>query len=75
MLAYTYTESKEFSGMPGSNVASAYTGLIEIDGPHIPLAQRSQYVVPSKVIASASYKIPWASKTLKSSTIVNPTLR
>lgn len=71
MIAYTYTESKEVSGMPGSNAASAYTGLIQIDGPHLPLAQRSQYVVPSKVIASASYKIPWASKTLKSSTIVN----
>ncbi len=71
MLAYTYTESNEVSGMPGSNAASAYTGLFEVDGPHIPLSQRSQYVVPSKVIASASYKIPWASNSLKSSTIVN----
>ncbi len=48
MLAYTYTESKEISGMPGSNAASAYTGLMEIDGPHLPpILQRSQYVVPS----------------------------
>jgi hypothetical protein len=71
MLSYTYTESKEVSGMPGSNAASAYTGLLEIDGPHLPLAQRSQYVVPSKVIASASWKIPWGNNTLKSATIVN----
>lgn len=71
MLAYTYTESKEVSGMPGSNAASAYTGLIQIDGPHIPLAQRSQYVVPSKVIASASWKIPWGNDGLKSATRVN----
>lgn len=71
MFAYTFTESKEVSGMPGSNAASAYTGLIQIDGPHLPLAQRSQYVVPSKVIASASYKIPWGNKSLNSATMVN----
>jgi hypothetical protein len=71
MFAYTYTESTEITGMPGSNAASAYTGLIQIDGPHLPLAQRSQYVVPSKVIASVAYKIPWASNSLKSATMVN----
>lgn len=71
MFSYTQTESKEISGMPGSNAASAYTGLIQIDGPHLPLAQRSQYVVPSKVIASASYKIPWGNNSLKSATVVN----
>lgn len=60
MFAYTFTESKEVSGMPGSNAASAYTGLQQIDGPHLPLVQRSQFVVPSKVIASASYRIPYA---------------
>ncbi|NCA85488.1 MAG: TonB-dependent receptor [Clostridia bacterium] len=71
MLSYTYTESKEISGMPGSNAASAYTGLLEVDGPHLPLVQRSQYVVPSKLIGSASWKIPWNNNTLKSATIVN----
>ncbi|MBW6496784.1 MAG: carboxypeptidase regulatory-like domain-containing protein [Bacteroidales bacterium] len=60
MLAYTYTESKEISGMPGSNAASAYTGLFQVDGPHLPLVQRSQFVVPSKAIASVSYRIPYA---------------
>jgi len=60
MAAFTYTESKEISGMPGSNAASAYTGLLQIDGPHLPTVQRSQFVVPSKVIASASYRIPYA---------------
>lgn len=64
MFAYTYTESKEVSGMPGSNAASAYTGLFQIDGPHLPLVQRSQFVVPSKAIASASYRIPYAKNHL-----------
>ncbi len=71
MLAYTKTESKEVSGMPGSNAASAYTGLYEIDGPHLPIVQRSQYVMPSKVMASISYKIPWGNNTLNSATRIN----
>ena len=60
MAAYIYTESKEISGMPGSNAASAYNGLLEINGPHLPDLQRSQYVVPNKVIASASYRFAYA---------------
>ncbi len=60
MAAYTLTESKEISGMPGSNASSAYNGLIEVDGPHLPTVQRSQYVIPSKAIASVSYRIPYA---------------
>jgi hypothetical protein len=71
MAAYTYTESQEISGMPGSNARSAYDGLVGVNGPHIPELQRSQYVVPSKVIGSASYKIPWSNNTLKSATFVN----
>lgn len=56
MLAYTYTDSREISGMPGSNARSAYDGLLSIDGPHLPILQRSQYVVPHKLIGSLSYK-------------------
>ena len=71
MAAYTITESKEISGMPGSNAASAYTGLYQVEGPHLPQVQRSQYVVPSKAIASASYRIPWQNENVNSATIVN----
>jgi hypothetical protein len=59
MAAYTKTESKEISGMPGSNASSAYSGLYEVNGPNVPWVQRSQYVVPDKAIASLSYKIPY----------------
>ena len=71
MAAYTYTESQELSGMPGSSARSAYNGLISVNGPHIPNLERSQFVVPNKVIASVSYKIPWATEKFKSSTLVN----
>jgi hypothetical protein len=69
MAAYTYTESKEISGMPGSAAFSAYNGAIQVNGPHIPWVQRSQYVIPSKAIASISYMIPYANDNL--STAVN----
>jgi len=64
MFAYTYTESKEISGMPGSNAGSAYSGLFQIDGPHLPRVQRSQFVVPSRAITSVSYRIPYANNRL-----------
>jgi len=59
MAAYTKTEMKEVSGMPGSNANSAWVGLITVNGPNNATVQRSQYVVPNKVIASASYRIPY----------------
>ncbi len=67
MIAYTYTESKEVSGMPGSNAASAYNGLLQVNGPHIPWVQRSQYVVPSKAIGSVSYRLPYANNHMATS--------
>lgn len=59
MAAYTHTESKEISGMPGSNASSAYSGLYSIDGPTFVDIQRSLYVVPDKVMANFSYMVPW----------------
>ena len=56
--AYTHTESKEISGMPGSDAKSAYQGLYSIDGPTFLTLQRSQYVIPDKVTASIGYMLP-----------------
>ncbi|MFC2129335.1 TonB-dependent receptor domain-containing protein [Bacteroidota bacterium] len=67
MAAYTITESKEISGMPGSAANSAYNGAIQVNGPHIPWVQRSQYVIPSKAIASVSYTIPYANDHMSTS--------
>ncbi|MDF1570291.1 MAG: carboxypeptidase regulatory-like domain-containing protein [Bacteroidales bacterium] len=67
MAAYTYTESKEISGMPGSAAFSAYNGAIQVNGPHIPWVQRSQYVVPNRAIASVSYSIPYANDHMSTS--------
>ncbi len=59
MVAYTMTESKEVSGMPGSDPVSTWQGLITVDGPNFGTVQRSQYVVPHKLIASVNYFIPF----------------
>ena len=56
--AYTHTESKEISGMPGSAASSAYNNLYSIDGPTFVGLQRSQYVIPDKVTASVGYMFP-----------------
>ena len=57
MLAYTRTESKEVSGMPGSNATSAWNGLYTIDGPNNATVMRSQYVIPDRIIASVGYDL------------------
>lgn len=59
MASYTYTEQKEVSGLPGSDPLSTWQGLITVDGPNFATVQRSQYVVPHKVIASLTYEIPF----------------
>lgn len=71
MLAYTHTESKEISGLPGSDPVSTWTNLNTIDGPNYGMSQRSQYVVPDKVIASVSYYIPFKYKGLLRGTHLN----
>ena len=58
MAAFTLTESKEVSGMPGSDPISTWQGLYTVDGPNFATLQRSQYVVPAKAIASINYSIP-----------------
>ena len=64
MAAYTHTESKEVSGLPGSDPVSTWQGLYTIDGPNFATVQRSSYVLPNKVIASVNWVIPFKHKGL-----------
>lgn len=59
MVAYTYTESKEISGMPGSAATSAWNNVPSINGPNLGELERSQYVTPNRVIASLNYTIKY----------------
>jgi hypothetical protein len=67
MAAYTHTEMKEITGLPGSDASSAWSGLHTVNGPNLATLQRSQYVIPDQVIGSVSYTLPdvsWKSSTL-----------
>lgn len=71
MLAYTHTESKEVSGLPGNDPYSTWQGLNTIDGSNFGTVQRSQYVVPDKVIASVNYYVPFKHNGLLRGTHLN----
>lgn len=64
MFAYTRTESKEVTGLPGSSAVSTWQGLGTIDGPNFGEVQRSRYVVPDRIIGSINYYIPFKNKGL-----------
>ena len=59
MASYTFTESKEISGLPGSDPLSTWQGSMTVNGPNFAELQRSRYVVPHKLIASVNYSIPF----------------
>ena len=59
MFSYTKTESKEVSGIPGSAANSTYTGLYSVSGNEFSGVQRSQYVVPDKILINVSYFLPF----------------
>ncbi|MDE6270474.1 MAG: TonB-dependent receptor, partial [Muribaculaceae bacterium] len=71
MLAYTHTESKEVSGMPGNDPVSTWQGLITVDGPNFGTVQRSRYVIPDRLIASANWVIPFQYKGLTRNTNIS----
>ena len=55
MAAYTRTASKEVTGMPGSNASSVLNYIGTVNGPNDPGLHNSEYVVPDRVVASATY--------------------
>ena len=66
MLAYTHTEMKEVTGMPGSNANSAWIGIPTVNGPNFTNAQRSQYVIPDQIIGSLGWRLPYLNNQMAS---------
>ena len=71
MASYTRTENKEVSGLPGSDPVSAWQNVISTDGPNRSKPQRSYYVTPDQVMATAGYYIPVKVKGLTWGTHIN----
>ena len=60
MLSYTYTGSKEVSGNPGAQPNELWQNVPTVNGGNYMELTNSQYLTPHKVIASLSYRIPYA---------------
>jgi len=58
MAAFTRTEMREVSGMPGSQVGATWSNVTAIDGPNLAEASRSSFVFPSQLIGFASWTTP-----------------
>lgn len=71
MAAYTHTESKELSGLPGSDPVSAWQYVITVDGPNRTAPQRSSFVTPDQIMASVGYYLPVKIKGLTWGTHLN----
>ena len=56
--SYAYTDTREMTGFPGNDLYSAFTNMPQVQGPGLPLLQSTQFVIPHKVTAQASYLIP-----------------
>ena len=59
-LAYTYTLSEEVSPNPGSQATSAWQSIINVGTPNAEELHPSQYAIPHRLIASASYRFQYA---------------
>lgn len=71
MAAYTHTENKEVSSLPGSDPVSAWQNVISVDGPNFSSPIRSAFVTPDQVTASVGYYIPVKVKGLTWGTHIN----
>lgn len=70
MAAYTHTESKQLSDLPGNDPYATWSGTYNVNGANNPSLQRSYFVTPDKLIASASYYIPFKhAKLLRGTTL------
>lgn len=57
--AYAFTDFREITGFPGTDLYSVFTNVPQVDGPGLAKLQRTQFVIPHKVTASVNYFIPW----------------
>lgn len=56
-IAYTFSVAKEVSPNPGSRATSAWQSIYNVNGPNDQVLDYSQYSVPHRIIANASYRI------------------
>ena len=57
---YSYTESKDITGNPGSSASSAWSNNYSVNDPNESLIGLSQYAVPNRVGGNLSYRVEYA---------------
>lgn len=55
--AYAFTDVREISDFPGTDLYSAFTNAPQVDGPGLPRLQQTMFVVPHKITASVNYLV------------------
>jgi len=55
--AYAFTDMREISDFPGTDLYSVFTNAPQVDGPGLATLQQTQFVIPHKVTASVNYRI------------------
>lgn len=58
-LFYTFTNSKDISGNPGSAAGSAWSNNYAVNDPNELLMGYSQYAIPHRVVGSLSYRVEY----------------
>jgi len=58
MLAYTRTEMREISDMPGNQALQTWQNITSVNGPNLAEASRSAFVIPSQLVGFASWTTP-----------------
>ena len=55
--AYAYTDMRELSDFPGTDLYSVFTNAPQVDGPGMARLQRTQFIIPHKVTAAADFHV------------------
>jgi len=58
MMAFTRTELREVSGMPGSAAQATWNNVVSVNGPNLADVSRSSFTFPSQLIGFASWTTP-----------------
>lgn len=55
--AYAYTDIREMSDFPGTDLYSVFTNVPQVDGPGLARLQRTQFVTPHRITANVNYLV------------------
>jgi hypothetical protein len=70
MIAYTHSEAKNLVDGSGDQASSAWTGNANVSGANNPELSYTNYVMPNRIVASASYRIEYLKSMATSISVI-----